>query len=166
MEFTRTEIAERSGVSPQKVFRYLKDNNIEPISKIGKKHLYSESDAKKIINFFNSEHVSEELHTSNTKSSKNAKNGENIPNNNNELVELLKSQVSDLQKRLDARDKEVDQLHVLLSQAQQLTLSEQTKREALETSYQEQESIISELKNELDAKKNSKFKSFWSNFFK
>lgn len=166
MEFTRNEIADKAGVSPQKIFRYLKENNIHPISKIGKKHLYSEADTKKIVDFFHSERVSEDLHDSGSKSVKNAKNTQNSSNMDNDLIELLKSQVSDLQKRLDARVKEVDQLHVLLSQAQQLTLSEQTKREALETSYQEQESIISELKNELDAKKKSKFKSFWSNFFK
>lgn len=163
MEYTRKKIAEKAQVSPQKVFRYIKAHEIEPVKRVGRTDYFSESDAHEMLAFFEEEKKEREVNQTSS--------DDTI--SKDEYIATLKDQVQDLQKRLDSKEGEVSELHRLLSQEQQLARTEQSKRLELESVntrlietntdvLNEKDARIQELENKLSKEQN---KGFWAKLF-
>ncbi|WHS05258.1 hypothetical protein O2U01_11075 (plasmid) [Ligilactobacillus salivarius] len=165
--YSRAKIAEQANVSPQKVYRYLKDNNINPVKKISRTDYFSKEDAQSIIDFFRAENESIEANNVDSEKDKQGSEFDTYILLKNQIDDLNK-ELSKLHKRLESKEGEVSELHALLSQEQQLARTEQMKRIELEnTNVQlietrnadsdEKDRRIVELENQLAAEKNKGF---------
>lgn len=109
------DACERYSVSESKIRRIIKDLKVNDLSKLQFEKL-NNGNEKILIEIG---YLDRLMNKSKTTSNKGSHEG--IQDNNNELVNYLKEQ-------LQEKDKQINQLHVLLSQAQQLQLESPKKK--------------------------------------
>lgn len=109
------DACERYSVSESKIRRIIKDLKVNDLSKLQFEKL-NNGNEKILIEIG---YLDRLMNKSKTTSNKGSHEG--IQDNNNELVNYLKEQ-------LQEKDKQINQLHVLLSQAQQLQLEYPKKK--------------------------------------
>ena len=113
MEKTIKQIADSLNLDKQKVYRFIKKNNIsEAHQKNGTKY-YSDTDEQFIIKHFKGDSNSNEAHQGTS---------------NDTTVDAV---ISMLKEELNVKNKQIDELQNLLSQQQQLQLMEQKKMHLL-----------------------------------
>lgn len=152
---TMREIAEELGVSKQTVFIAVKDHNIKHDSKQGNAFIYNQETTARI---------KEVLGFKEPLADNNQTNDKEVLEEHNNLTEAQEQLYKDFAKereairedykeQLKSKDKQIEELHKLLDQQQQLALVNYNKIEALETKVKEEEA------------KEDKPKKSW-NFFK
>jgi len=109
------DACERYSVSESKIRRIIKDLKVNDLSKLQFEKL-NNGNEKILIEIG---YLDRLMNKSKTTSNKGSHEG--VQDNNNELVNYLKEQ-------LQEKDKQINQLHVLLSQAQQLQLESPKKK--------------------------------------
>lgn len=113
MNRTVKEMAADINISLNRVYRYIKNNNIEPVNKTSKTKIYNEDAQNLIYQHFTG---NEDIHINAKR--KQSENNEN-KNDNNENTQMVKL----LEKELDNKNREIATLHKLLDQQQQLNLT-------------------------------------------
>lgn len=106
-EWTVTRIADITGISRQKVYRFMIKSGFNPVNDKGKTHYYSVEDAEAVIKHF----------TEQPKGKKEVQVG---------------TEVERLQKQVDELNAQNERLTKLVDQGQQLLLNEQQKSKQLQ----------------------------------
>ena len=128
MSKTVSELSAELGVSKQYLNRVLSQNNLG--RKIGNKKLVSDSDVKSLLSILKSDIGNQKSETKNIVSDIPSKStGKRDTGENGNQKSETKSETSFryLHEQLEIKGKEVERLHQLLDQSQQLLLNEQKK---------------------------------------
>lgn len=139
---TITEISTKTGVSKQRLYRFLNQNSINPSIKKSNKSFYSEAVQSLIYQHFNSdiqENIIDSSDTSDTKPNTNYTK-ESLYINDKEGFRSIQNPIQTmLEKEIDIKNKEIDNLQnllkenqKLLDQQQQLTLQANKQIEKLQ----------------------------------
>lgn len=139
---TITEISMKTGISKQRLYRFLNQNSINPSIKKSNKSFYSEVVQSLIYQHFNSdiqENIVESSDTSDTKPNTNYTK-ESLYTNDKEGFRSIQNPIQTmLEKEIDIKNKEIDNLQnllkenqKLLDQQQQLTLQSNKQIESLQ----------------------------------
>ena len=160
MSKTVSELSAELGVSKQYLNRVLSQNNLG--RKIGNKKLVSDSDVKSLLSILKSDIGNQKSETKNIVSDIPSKStGKRDTGENGNQKSETKSETSFryLHEQLEIKGKEVERLHQLLDQSQQLLLNEQKKNQLLlETKIDEPEKWTEEkrrLENSVSQYRNS-----------
>lgn len=116
MKKTMQEMADLLNVSKQTVFKYIKDNDIEPINRQERPFYYSEDNVNNIIAGIGKRDEPEEAEEKNDDSE--------VIRLMNEQIETLKNEIEAYRKREDNYKEERLRLIELLDQQQQLSLTD------------------------------------------
>lgn len=121
------EMADNLKLSKQQVYRFLKKENISEIRTKGNKKLYNAQTFQKISKYFENEPRRDKDKRNASSDSKENSNGHITI----ESLKLLQQTLQNAQKQLSIKDNQINDLHRLLDQQQQLNLSTNKQNEKL-----------------------------------
>ena len=141
---TMQQIADDIGVSKQTVFRCIRDNKIKETGKVGNAFVYDPATVEQVMGLLGVEKPKEEVKED---SLNNEEDLEAEVKRLREAQEELHKEFAkereelraDYREQLYSKDKQIEDLHKLLDQQQQLALVNYNKIETLELELKEQE---------------------------
>lgn len=122
MEKTLKQMSDELGISKQKIYRYIKKNNINEVYQRDSTMYYDEVVQSQIKQEFTQKEVHQEVHQMHI---------------NEVAIDMLSKQLEVLQNELEVKNKQIAEMQKLLDQEQQLSMSKQQQVLQLEEQQKE-----------------------------